>query len=90
VAPGPTACPCSPTHSIAGVASYQEALNRAASSWTICVEITATVAEAVAAALANEKALLTEGSSVVVTTIAGARFVSRRDARIVERIRTAA
>ncbi len=50
------------------------------------VEISATVSEAVAEALENAKALLAEGSSVVVMDIAGARFVSRCDARIVERI----
>jgi hypothetical protein len=36
------------------------------------------------------KALQAEGSSVVVRDIAGARFVSRYDARIVERVRLAA
>jgi hypothetical protein len=51
------------------------------------VELTATVSEAVADAFENAKALQAEGSSVVVTDIAGARFVSRSDARIVERVR---
>ncbi|MFN8113174.1 MAG: recombinase family protein [Solirubrobacterales bacterium] len=50
------------------------------------VEITATVSEAVAEAFQNAKTLLAEGSSVVVTNIAGTRFVSRYDARIVERV----
>ena len=49
------------------------------------VELTATVSEAVADAFENAKALQAEGSSVVVRDIAGARFVSRYDARIVER-----
>jgi hypothetical protein len=51
------------------------------------VELSATVSEAVADAFENAKALQTEGSSVVVRDIAGARFVSRYDARIVERAR---
>ena len=51
------------------------------------VELSATVSEAVAEAFENAKALQAEGSSVVVTDIAGARFVSRYDARIVERVR---
>ncbi len=38
------------------------------------VEITATVSEAAAGALQNSKALLAEGSSVVVRDIAGAGF----------------
>ena len=38
------------------------------------VEITATVSETVAEALENAKTLLAEGSSVVVTNIAGAGF----------------
>ncbi len=42
---------------------------------------------AVAEAFEDAKTLLAEGSSVVVTNIAGARFVSRYDARIVERQR---
>ena len=54
------------------------------------VELSATVSEAVAEAFENAKALQTEGSSVVGTDIAGARFVSRCDARIVERRRLAA
>ena len=53
------------------------------------VELTATVSEAVADAFEN-KALQAEGSSVVVTDIAGTRFVSRYDARIVERVRLGA
>ena len=51
------------------------------------VELSATVSEAVADAFENAKALQAEGSSVVVRDIAGARFVSRYDARIVERAR---
>jgi hypothetical protein len=47
------------------------------------VELTATVADA----FEDAEALLAEGSSVVVRDIAGARFVSRYDARIVERAR---
>ncbi len=50
------------------------------------VEIRATVSEAVAEAFENAKALLAEGSSVTLTNIAGTRFVSRYDARIVERM----
>ena len=38
------------------------------------VELTATVSEAVADAFQNAKALLAEGSSVVVTDIAGVGF----------------
>jgi hypothetical protein len=53
------------------------------------VELSATVSETVAEAFQNAEALLAEGSSVVVTNIAGARFVSRCDARIVEQIRLA-
>ncbi len=49
------------------------------------VEITATISEAVAEALENAEALLAEGSSLVVTNTAGARFVSRHHPRIVER-----
>jgi hypothetical protein len=49
------------------------------------VELSATVSEAVAEALQNAETLLAEGSSVVVTNIAGARFVSRYHPRIVER-----
>jgi len=48
--------------------------------------LTATVSETVADVLENAKALQAEGSGVVVTDIAGARFVSRHDARIVERV----
>jgi hypothetical protein len=51
------------------------------------VELSATVSEAVADAFQNAEALLAEGSGVVVTNIAGARFVSRYDGRIVERVR---
>ena len=54
------------------------------------VEISATVSEAIADAFENAKTLLAEGSSMVVTNIAGARFVSRCDARIVEVARLAA
>jgi hypothetical protein len=54
------------------------------------VELTATVSEAVADAFENAKALQVEGSGVVMTDIAGARFVSRYDARIVERVPLAA
>lgn len=49
------------------------------------VEITTTISEAAAEALENARALLAEGSCVVTTTIAGARFVSRYHPRIVER-----
>jgi hypothetical protein len=41
------------------------------------IEIAATVSEAVADAFEKQKALPKEGSLVVVTDIAGARFVSR-------------
>jgi hypothetical protein len=51
------------------------------------VELLATVSEAIADAFEDAKALQTEGSSVVARDIAGARFVSRYDARIVERVR---
>jgi hypothetical protein len=51
------------------------------------VEITTTISEAAAEALENARALLAEGSSVVTTTIAGARFVSRYHPRIVQRSR---
>jgi hypothetical protein len=54
------------------------------------VEVSATVSEAVADAFKNAKALQKEGLSVVATDIAGARFVSRYDARIVERMRLTA
>jgi len=54
------------------------------------IELTATVSEAVADAFENAKALQAEGSSVVVTDIAGTRFVSRYHPRIVERVRLAA
>ena len=51
------------------------------------VELTATVSEAVADAFENAEALLAEGSDVVVRDIAGARYVPRYDARIIERRR---
>jgi hypothetical protein len=51
------------------------------------IEISATVSEAVVDAFENAKALQKEGLSVVVTDIAGARFVSRYHSRIVERLR---
>jgi hypothetical protein len=54
------------------------------------VELSATVSEAVAEAFENAKALQLEGSGVVATDIAGARFVSRYDARIVEQVHLAA
>jgi len=54
------------------------------------VELSATVSEAVADAFENAKALETTARGVVVRDIAGARFVSRYDARIVERVRLAA
>jgi hypothetical protein len=54
------------------------------------VELSATVSEAVADAFENAKALQTEGSSVVVRDIAGARFVSRYHPRIIERGRLTA
>jgi len=49
------------------------------------VEVSATVSEAVADAFENAKALRKEGLSVVVTDIAGARFVLAPP-RIVERM----
>jgi hypothetical protein len=49
----------------------------------------ATVSETVADAFENAKALQAEDSSVVVTDIAGARFVSRYHPRIVEFARLA-
>jgi hypothetical protein len=49
------------------------------------VELSATVSEAVAEAFEDAKTLLAEGSSVVVTNISGARYVSPDDAWIVER-----
>jgi hypothetical protein len=51
------------------------------------VEVSATVSEAVASALENAETLRKEGLEVVATDIAGARYVSRGDARIVERAR---
>ncbi len=54
------------------------------------VELTATVSEAVADAFENAKALQAQGCLVVARDIAGARFVSRYDARIVERVRLTA
>jgi hypothetical protein len=50
------------------------------------IEISATVLEAVANAFENAKALQKEGSAVVVRDLAGARFVSRYQPRIVERM----
>ncbi len=49
------------------------------------VELSATVSEAVADAFENRESPPSGGLSVVPTDIAGARFVSRYDARIVER-----
>ena len=54
------------------------------------VELSATASAAVADAFENAKALQAEGSQVVVTDIAGARFVSRYHPRIVEGTRLAA
>jgi hypothetical protein len=54
------------------------------------VAISATVSGGVAEAFENAKALLAEGSSVTLTNIAGTRFVSRYDARIVERVSSTA
>jgi len=51
------------------------------------VELSATVSEAVADAFENAEVLQVEGSGVVARDIAGARFVSRYDARIIERVR---
>ena len=51
------------------------------------VEVSATVSEAVASAFEDAKALQAEGSLVVAKDIAGARYVSRYAARIVERAR---
>ena len=48
------------------------------------IHISATVTEVVANAFENTKALQTEGFQVTVTDIAGARFVRRGDARVVE------
>ena len=48
------------------------------------IEVSATVSQAIADAFENVKALQKEGSQVVVTDIAGARFVSRYHPRIVE------
>jgi hypothetical protein len=53
------------------------------------VELTATVSEAVADAL-KTRSPQTEDSSVVARDVAGARFVSRYHARIVERVRLVA
>ena len=50
------------------------------------VEISATVSEEVAKALDGSEELFEEGSAVTLTNIAGARFVSRGDARILELI----
>jgi hypothetical protein len=52
--------------------------------------LSATVSEAVADVFENAKALQMEGSSVVARDIAGTRFISRYDARIVERGRLVA
>ncbi len=49
------------------------------------MDISATVSEALADTFQNAETLLAEGSSAVVTNIAGARFVSRYHPRIVER-----
>jgi hypothetical protein len=46
-----------------------------------------TVSEAIADAFENAKAVQMEGSQVVAGDIAGARYVSRGDARIVEKRR---
>jgi len=51
------------------------------------IELSATVAEAVAKAFENAKDLPEEVSSVTTRDIAGARYVPPSDARIVERIR---
>ena len=50
------------------------------------VEISATVSGEVAKALDNSEAVFNGGSAVTLTNIAGAGFVSRYDARIVERL----
>ena len=50
------------------------------------VEISATVSEEVAKALDGPEGVSGEGSSVRLTNIAGARFVSQGDARILERV----
>jgi len=54
------------------------------------IEISATVAEAVAKAFENAKDLPEEVSSVTTRDIAGARYVPPSDARVVERMRFAA
>ncbi|MDP9188196.1 MAG: hypothetical protein M3O25_02990, partial [Actinomycetota bacterium] len=55
------------------------------------IEISATVAEAVADAFEKQKVLPEEGSLVVLRDIAGARFVPRYDLpRIIEPVRLAA
>jgi hypothetical protein len=50
------------------------------------VEISATVSEDVAKALEGSEELFAEGTAVTLTNIAGARFVSQGDARMVERV----
>jgi hypothetical protein len=50
------------------------------------VEISAAIAEAVAEALENSEELFAEGTTVTLTNIAGARFVSQGDARILESV----
>ncbi len=86
--PSTPATRSSPGHQAPGirVIRLQIAYNKAEGR----VELTATVSEAVADAFENVKALQAEGSSVVVSDIAGTRFVSRYDARIVEWVRLAA
>lgn len=54
------------------------------------IHISATVSEAVANAFENTKALQTEGFQVTVSDIAGARFVPRGDARVLEQYPLAA
>ncbi|MBK5111509.1 MAG: hypothetical protein JJE10_09180 [Thermoleophilia bacterium] len=52
------------------------------------VEISATIAKEVADALENSEELFAEGTTVTLTNIAGAGFVSQGDARILERVAT--
>ncbi len=54
------------------------------------IEISATIAEGVAAAFEKTKALQSEGFQVTVSDIAGARFVPQSDARVVQQYRAAA
>jgi ketosteroid isomerase-like protein len=54
------------------------------------IELSATVSDAVADCLENEKAPLSEGLSVTVRDIAGARYVSPSDPRIVEQLNVTA